>query len=62
LCVVLRGLRCDDIVDCTKHKTHQPPKTVVWDAGRGAQRQRSQNLTSASGDAIWGAHRHIDLK
>jgi hypothetical protein len=26
-------------------------------AGRGHQRQRPQNLTSASGDAIWGAHR-----
>jgi hypothetical protein len=33
------------------------PRLVLDRAALPLQRQRSQNLTSASGDAIWGAHR-----
>jgi hypothetical protein len=36
----------------TQHPSPSPSPTN----GRRQQRQRPQNLTSASGDAIWGAH------
>jgi hypothetical protein len=42
---------------CFSHNRHCFAFHSAQRTAHSAQRQRPQNLTSASGDAIWGAHR-----
>jgi hypothetical protein len=47
------------LLPCTSHPSPIVIAPISISIISHLQRQRSQNLTSASGDAIWGAHRPI---